>query len=251
MRLSTVRKLPARGARGVEGWSEAGLTQLQCVRNIATIARVMRSPRLRRALCLLALPFAPLAAQVIAGQAMDPRIKKPVASVLDRLVADSSDIVLDSARTDASGKFHFGTRPVTTFRLEFSHGPDANSKTRAVSLAPEESWDPLIPLPADMPMVYAETEVTTPVLPLPNVDWPHFPDSLSRAGVSGFVLLAFVVDTLGRVEVETVQVLRMTHRGFLEAVVRFLPRARFMPAMINGEEARQLVHQPYEFNIAR
>ncbi|MGH7720447.1 MAG: TonB family protein [Gemmatimonadaceae bacterium] len=70
---------------------------------------------------------------------------------------------------------------------------------------------------------------------------------LHAAGATGGVVAEFVVDTAGRVELETFNVVSSTHPRFTEAVRRALPAARFTPALLAGRRVRQLVQLPFRF----
>ena len=100
----------------------------------------------------------------------------------------------------------------------------------------------------DSLQVYTADQVDTPARPdssaLAN---PSFPDSLYRAGVHGAVVAEFVVDTAGRVAMETVGVVSTTHPLFTEAVRQALPEARFYPAIRGGQRVRQVVQLPFRF----
>lgn len=78
---------------------------------------------------------------------------------------------------------------------------------------------------------------------------PDYPPSLRRAGLEGAVLIAFVVDTLGLVEEGSLRVLETTHPRFADAVRRWLPRTRYVPAEIRGRRVRQLVQQRVDFTL--
>jgi protein TonB len=80
---------------------------------------------------------------------------------------------------------------------------------------------------------------------------PRFPQVLRDAGVEGMARFRFVVDTLGRVELETVQVVESTHQAFALAVRATLPRMRFAPARVGGRPVRQLVEFPVQFRLDR
>lgn len=80
---------------------------------------------------------------------------------------------------------------------------------------------------------------------------PRFPQSLKNAGVEGMARLSFVVDTIGRVELETARVVESTHPAFAAAVQATLSRMRFSPARVGGRAVRQLVEFPVQFRIAR
>ena len=91
--------------------------------------------------------------------------------------------------------------------------------------------------------------VEKPVVARADSPRPRYPELLRSAGVGGEVVAQFVVDTLGRVEVGSVRVLRATHPLFAQAVERTLPVARFIPAEAGGHRVRQLVQQPFAFAV--
>lgn len=98
---------------------------------------------------------------------------------------------------------------------------------------------------------YFEFMVEKPVTEASNTERPRYPDILKSAGVEGEVLAQFIVDTLGRVEPGSFKVLKTTHPLFEAAVRSVLPRMKFIPAEVGGRRVRQLVQQPFVFNIAK
>ena len=105
--------------------------------------------------------------------------------------------------------------------------------------------------PVDSNQPFFEFQVEKPVVPAPNSPTPRYPDILRSAGVEGEVMAQFVVDTTGRVEMSTFKVLRTTHDLFAAAVRQALPTMRFIAAEVGGRKVKQLVQQPYVFNIAK
>jgi hypothetical protein len=63
------------------------------------------------------------------------------------------------------------------------------------------------------------------------------------------VLVQFVVDTNGRVELQSLEILRATHEMFAESVRRWLNGTRYSPAEIRGQHVRQLVQQQIGFTL--
>ena len=80
---------------------------------------------------------------------------------------------------------------------------------------------------------------------------PRYPDRLRNAGVGGRVRVRFVVDTTGRIELASVQILESTHELFTSAVREVLPAFRFRPSEANGQRVQSLAEMPFEFQIAR
>ena len=78
---------------------------------------------------------------------------------------------------------------------------------------------------------------------------PRYPDPLRQAGISGNVVVRFVVDTLGRAEMDGVVVQEATHALFADAVRSALMRFRFTPGETGGRKVRTLVQVPFAFTL--
>jgi TonB family protein len=76
---------------------------------------------------------------------------------------------------------------------------------------------------------------------------PSYPIALAEYGFSGFVELQYVVDTLGRPEVEDMRVRETSNRGFVPSALRAVAKCRFIPAERAGQLVRQLVTQRVVF----
>jgi len=79
----------------------------------------------------------------------------------------------------------------------------------------------------------------------------QFPPSLFASHTPGLVIVEFVVDASGRVEENTVGVVSSTAPLFTDAVRVALSTAAFIPALKDGKPVRQLVHQPFEFDVEK
>jgi TonB family protein len=79
---------------------------------------------------------------------------------------------------------------------------------------------------------------------------PVYPPRLSALGKEGRVHATFVVDTTGRVDMTSVQVLASADPEFSESVRTALGEMRFRPAARGGRAVRQLVEQWFNFRIA-
>jgi protein TonB len=98
---------------------------------------------------------------------------------------------------------------------------------------------------------YFEYQVEKPVMAVPGSPAPRYPDILKSAGVEGEVVVAFVVDTTGRADIGSLKILKSTHELFAAAVRTALPQMRFLPAEVGGKKVKQLVQQPFAFNIVK
>ena len=78
---------------------------------------------------------------------------------------------------------------------------------------------------------------------------PWYPSALRANGMSGRVLVKFVVDTLGRAEVPSIDVTESSHVLFAEAVREALARYRFSPGEVGGRKVRTMVQLPFNFQV--
>lgn len=132
------------------------------------------------------------------------------------------------------------TRKVTD-ELDFTGKGVAGGIAKGIEGAPPP------PVVSDQP--YFEFQVEKQVAAQPNSPQPRYPEMLRSAGIAGQVLAEFVVDTTGRVESGTFRVIESDNEQFTQAVRQALPRMRFYPAEIGGRKVKQLVQQPFVFNI--
>jgi TonB family protein len=108
----------------------------------------------------------------------------------------------------------------------------------------------VLPGPKVVKGVYFEYQVEKPVMAAPGSPAPRYPEILKKAGVSGQVIVSFVVDTTGTADVQTLKVLKSSHELFLNAIATALPDMRFTPALVGGKKVKQLVMEPFVFSIA-
>jgi protein TonB len=79
---------------------------------------------------------------------------------------------------------------------------------------------------------------------------PRYPSALRDAGVQGRVVAEFVVDTLGRAEMDGLK-LDAAHPLLGESVRAVLPRYRFTPGEAGGGKVRTRVQLPFDFALTR
>ncbi|HEX2779273.1 MAG TPA: energy transducer TonB [Gemmatimonadaceae bacterium] len=78
---------------------------------------------------------------------------------------------------------------------------------------------------------------------------PRYPPSLRALGITGTVVLRFVVDTTGRADLGSVRVLESPHEQFTSAVLASLRDTRFTPGRIRGRAVPTLVQRSFRFAI--
>ena len=103
--------------------------------------------------------------------------------------------------------------------------------------------------PVSTTALYTEDQVDSAATRDPNSDGPAYPDALREQGVQGEVLVEFTVDTTGRADVRSFEVVEASHPLFAEAVREALPRMLFTPAVAHGQRVRQLVRLPMKFRL--
>ena len=78
---------------------------------------------------------------------------------------------------------------------------------------------------------------------------PRYPEMLRAAGISGRVIVHFVVDTAGRVGPMTI--VSSTHDLFSRAVRDVMPTMRLIPAEVGGRRVPVLAEMAFEFALDR
>ena len=98
---------------------------------------------------------------------------------------------------------------------------------------------------------FFEFQVEKPVVAAPGGCVPKFPEMLRTAGVTGEVQAQFIVDTTGRVQAGSFKVLKTTHELFATEVRKATSCMKFLAAETGGKKVRQLVQQPFTFDISK
>jgi protein TonB len=79
---------------------------------------------------------------------------------------------------------------------------------------------------------------------------PVYPAALESRGVEGYVIVRFVVDSTGRVDMASVMTVEATAPEFDRAVRDAIPGMRFRPAKVGQRAVRQLAEQLFRFEVA-
>ena len=78
--------------------------------------------------------------------------------------------------------------------------------------------------------------------------FPRYPRGLQAKGITGAPVVAFVIDTTGRVELETASFVRTSRPEFAKAVCDLLPKLRFQPFLVGDQKWRVLLVEMFAFN---
>lgn len=99
--------------------------------------------------------------------------------------------------------------------------------------------------------VFTIAEVDSAVSVDPSSAAPAYPPALLKLGVEGSVMVRYVVDSMGRADIATLQIVRASRIEFAVAVREALPFMRFTPAKMGSKAVPQLVEQPFNFRIQK
>jgi TonB family protein len=105
-----------------------------------------------------------------------------------------------------------------------------------------------MPIPSD-DSVYSILNVDESAVRSEGSAAPIYPPELISKGVEGAVLTNFVIDTTGRADSTTIEIVQSSHPLFVESVRTAIPGMRFSPAMVQGRRVRQVVEQRFQFRI--
>ncbi len=86
----------------------------------------------------------------------------------------------------------------------------------------------------------------------PSILWGPpitYPDMLRHVGVQGRVVVRAIIDTTGRAEPGSVQIVETPHVAFNQSARDYVLHAVFRPARVHGQAVRVLVNMPIDFKI--
>ncbi|MEW5915104.1 MAG: energy transducer TonB [Gemmatimonadota bacterium] len=97
--------------------------------------------------------------------------------------------------------------------------------------------------------VYTELEVDTAAARYDGSAAPPYPPSMLEKRQEGQVVVQYVIDSMGRADLNSVTIMQATHPDFATSVQVTLPHMRFRPAKIGPRKVNQLVQQLFSFKI--
>jgi protein TonB len=126
--------------------------------------------------------------------------------------------------------------------------PEQNTGGRGAPGADPLDQQSQLPIPSD-DSVYSILNVEESAVRSEASAAPIYPPELIAKGIEGAVLTNFVIDTTGRADSTTIEIVQATHPLFVESVRTAIPGMRFSPAMVQGHRVRQVVEQRFQFRI--
>ena len=103
---------------------------------------------------------------------------------------------------------------------------------------------PPTPVYAD---VYLERDADRLPVALAGSVRPVYPMPLMLGGVSGDVIARFVIDSAGKPDVASLQIVSSSHALFARSVRDAVRRMRFLPAQLGGRAVKVLAEQRFSF----
>jgi TonB family protein len=187
------------------------------------------------------------------GFAQDALSGRPLRCICVAL-QDSSGRTVDSTWTKVGGKFQFFVGNPGRFRLRFMMGGMADVVTDWESLLGDTTVARAFKIPVSLDSIALiramRGEQTDTLLRMKRSSAvPRYPRDLREERVPGGVVIAFAVDTTGRIDTSTVLALRATHQQFLNSVQAAVPRMRFEPFSLSGGPDCVLAVQPFLFRF--
>jgi len=171
----------------------------------------------------------------------------------------------DSAATLMLARAFDAVRARGGGRMLYPGGFVDDSALVILTLWPEYVGDTSEPALPDAPRTFAVFNLTEPdwvsAFPLPYQRLPKYPSGSERDRIEGSVLMQFVVDTLGQVDVATIRELWPTgtprlsgnqadaHSEFVHAVTDWVGGVYFRPLRIGTCARRQIVQLPVAFRV--
>jgi TonB family protein len=80
---------------------------------------------------------------------------------------------------------------------------------------------------------------------------PVYPPLLQQAGIEGTVTVQAIIDTMGRVEPNSIKITQTANPGFNESAKATVLKSLFRPARVYGKAVRVLIQIPIAYTIKR
>lgn len=184
--------------------------------------------------------------QTVAGRVVDQATRLPLRELAVRVVGDSGRVVAES-RTDTSGVFYAHLQQPARVVLRFVLNGVSSADSDTLTVGADDFVQREFVVRVEP--VFFEFQVQKQVRQIPGWARPRYPAQLREQNIEGEVLAQFVVDTMGRVDMRTLRVLKSTDPLFTQSVREALVGLRYLPAELGGHKVKQMVQQPFTFSL--
>lgn len=196
---------------------------------------------------------APARAQTAIGQVVSASTKRPIGGVRVALVDDSARVVAVATTDSVLGSFFVDAPRAGRYRIALYAATGASFVSAPMmldSIAGPQAIYTLPEMSDRFAGVKVAAQVTKPAAFLSGSPGPRFPDALKLSRTRGSVAIAVIVDSAGRPQTDSMQVLFSSDPRFTEAVRRALERTRFAPAEVDGVPVAQVAQLTFGFRFA-
>jgi hypothetical protein len=150
-------------------------------------------------------------------------------------------------KPDTANRLHFPS--AIAIALTLACGPRAVS-TATPDVTPATSAEPF--LPVETLVIEPDTALHKMELHIRKRGEMQYPMEARQAGIGAMAVVAYVVDTTGRIEPGTLRFVEPAPpRAFQEAICRWAPTTRFTTPRIDGQPRRVLRIQGFGFSTGR
>jgi TonB family protein len=105
-------------------------------------------------------------------------------------------------------------------------------------------------VPVDSPdSVYSILDAEQSAVRVEGSAAPVYPPDMLARNIEGTVHTRYVIDTTGRADSSSLEILAATNASFEGSVRAALPGMRFLSAQVEGRRVRQMVEQEFQFRI--
>ncbi|HYD52466.1 MAG TPA: energy transducer TonB [Gemmatimonadaceae bacterium] len=192
-------------------------------------------------------------ASVVATRDAPERVREQLVEMIARYHVPEDRVAAQQGRQERISWVQLGVGTGTGPLVDLPTGQSTGGRDGGFELGLELGNDEItlgrLPTVLGADSAYTVVEVDSTVQRDPFSAAPAYPPELLAKGVQGVAMVRYVVDTTGRADMRTFQVLSSTHELFSLAVREALPQMRFTPAKIGQHAVRQLVEQPFQFRI--
>lgn len=117
--------------------------------------------------------------------------------------------------------------------------------------AERQTTVPVAVTPVDSPdSVYSILDAEQGAVRVEGSAAPVYPPDMLARNIEGSVHTRYVIDTTGRADSSSLEILAATNVAFETSVRAALPGMRFIAAQVEGRRVRQMVEQEFQFRIA-
>jgi hypothetical protein len=193
------------------------------------------------------------AAQTIQGVLVNEKSHQPIGYAHVSLVDDSGHVIVRDVSDSVSGAFYLNAPKSGRYAVRIVIGRGGLSQSPFFPLDSNQTVERAFAVPAWPESVlnaYLADDVAKTAAYLPDQPRPRYPDRMRTSGHVGLVRARFVIDSTGRADMSTFQVIASDDRSFTDAVSSTVSRSRYLPAERDGHKVAQVCDIAVDFGFA-